>query len=96
VGSQGGYYRLVKRHGATTGLILRSTEGKPIDRDLQRARHGELARLQVHIRKLVHHARRLVFQMAEVVVPQEMFAAILEQIGRLRRYGWGEDALVVQ
>ena len=46
--------------------------------------------------KLVHHARRLVFQMAEVTVSREVFAAILEQIGRVRRYGWGEDALVVQ
>ncbi len=31
-------------------MILRSTEGEPVGRDLQRARHGELARFQVHIR----------------------------------------------
>jgi len=34
--------------------------------------------------KVVHHARRAVFQMAEVAVPRRLFAAILERIGRLR------------
>jgi hypothetical protein len=34
--------------------------------------------------KLVHHARRLVFQLAEVAVSKEVFAAVLERIERLR------------
>jgi hypothetical protein len=34
--------------------------------------------------KVVRHARQVVFQMAEVAVPREMFRAILEGIGRLR------------
>jgi len=34
--------------------------------------------------RLVRHARRLVFQMAEVAVPGEVFAAVLERIGCLR------------
>ena len=33
--------------------------------------------------KLVHHARRLVFQLAEVAVSKEVFAAVLERIERL-------------
>lgn len=35
--------------------------------------------------KLVHHARWLVFQLAEIVVSKEVFAAVLERIERLRR-----------
>ena len=34
--------------------------------------------------KVVHHARYVVFQMAEVRVPRKLFAAILERIRRLR------------
>jgi hypothetical protein len=34
--------------------------------------------------KVVRHARQVVFQMAEVAVPKELFRAILEGIGRLR------------
>jgi hypothetical protein len=34
--------------------------------------------------KVVHHARQVIFQMAEVAVPRELFRAILERIGRLR------------
>jgi hypothetical protein len=34
--------------------------------------------------KVVHHARGVVFQMAEVAVPRELFGAILERIGNLR------------
>ena len=57
--------------------------------------------------KVVTHARRVIFQMAEVAVPRELFRAILERIGRLRlptqyrvdvrgriarqRRGWGKD-----
>jgi hypothetical protein len=32
----------------------------------------------------VRHARQIVFQLAEVAVPKELFAAILEQISHLR------------
>ena len=34
--------------------------------------------------KIVRHARYVFFQMAEVAVPRELFAAILERIVRLR------------
>jgi hypothetical protein len=34
--------------------------------------------------KVVHHARSVVFQMAEVAVPRELFRLILERIRRLR------------
>jgi hypothetical protein len=34
--------------------------------------------------KVVRHSRQIVFQMAEVAVPRELFRAILEGIGRLR------------
>ncbi len=34
--------------------------------------------------KVVHHAGYVIFQMAEVAVPRELFAKILERIGRLR------------
>ncbi len=34
--------------------------------------------------KVVRHARQVIFQMAEVAVPRELFRAILEAIGRLR------------
>ena len=34
--------------------------------------------------KVVTHARKVVFQMAEVAVPRELFRAILEAIDRLR------------
>jgi hypothetical protein len=33
--------------------------------------------------KVVHHARRVVFQMAEVAIPRPLFAAILRRIARL-------------
>lgn len=33
--------------------------------------------------RLVRHARRLVFQLAEVAVPKELFRGVLERIGRL-------------
>jgi hypothetical protein len=33
---------------------------------------------------MVRHARRIVFQLAEVAVPRELFAAIIERITRLR------------
>ena len=34
--------------------------------------------------RLVRHARRLVFQLAEVLVTREMLTGILERISRLR------------
>jgi hypothetical protein len=34
--------------------------------------------------KVVTHAKYVVFQLAEVAVPRPLFAALLEQIGRLR------------
>jgi hypothetical protein len=34
--------------------------------------------------KVVHHARSVTFQLAEVAVPRELFAALLARIGRLR------------
>ena len=34
--------------------------------------------------RVVRHARRIVFQLAEVAVPRGLFAAILEQVGKLR------------
>ncbi|MFC1956669.1 transposase [Chloroflexota bacterium] len=33
--------------------------------------------------RIVRHARQIVFQLAEVAVPRELFAAILEQVRRL-------------
>jgi len=33
--------------------------------------------------KVVRHSRKIVFQMAEVAVPRELFQTILERIGRL-------------
>ena len=34
--------------------------------------------------RVVRHARRIVFQLAEVAVPGDLFAAILERVDRLR------------
>jgi hypothetical protein len=34
--------------------------------------------------KVVRHSRKIVFQMAEVAVPRELFQTILERIGRLK------------
>ncbi|MCX5661403.1 MAG: transposase [Planctomycetota bacterium] len=34
--------------------------------------------------KVVHHARQVVFQLAEVAVPRQLFRAILRRIERLR------------
>src|ERR687892_209225 len=51
-------------------------------------KHWSLTSLQTRMIKtggrLVRHARRLVFQLAEVVVSREMLAGMLERIGRLR------------
>ena len=34
--------------------------------------------------RIVRHARRIIFQLAEVAVSRDLFAAILEHISRLR------------
>src|SRR3954451_24703830 len=34
--------------------------------------------------KVVHHARAVTFQLAEVAVPRDLFAALLARIGRMR------------
>ena len=51
-------------------------------------KHWSLTSLQTRLIKtggrLVCHARRLVFQLAEVLVTREMLTGILERIGRLR------------
>ena len=50
--------------------------------------HGSLTSIQTRLIKiggrLVRHARRLVFQLAEVMVTRDMFNEMLERIGRLR------------
>ena len=45
--------------------------------------HHLVRRLLVSSGELVRHARRLVFQLAEVVVPREVFRQVLERIGGL-------------
>ena len=54
----------------------------------QAARHWTLTTLREKLikigAKVVHHSRKIVFQMAEVAVPRELFQTILERIGRLR------------
>ncbi len=51
-------------------------------------KHWSLTSLQTKMIKtggrLVRHARRLVFQLAEVLVTREMLTGILEQISRLQ------------
>ena len=51
-------------------------------------KHWSLTSLQTRMIKtggrLVRHARRVVFQLAEVLVSREMLGGILERIGRLR------------
>ena len=51
-------------------------------------KHWSLTSLQTRLIKtggqLVRHTRRLVFQLAEVLVTREMLGGILERIGRLR------------
>jgi hypothetical protein len=51
-------------------------------------RHWTLTKLREKLikigAKVVRHARQVVFQMAEVAVPRELFRAILQTIDRLR------------
>ena len=50
-------------------------------------KHWSLRSLQVKLIKIgarrVGHARRIIFQMAEVAVPKDVFEAVLRRIGRL-------------
>ncbi len=53
----------------------------------KRALRVELDRelkLDFHGANVVEHARYVTFQMAEVAVPRELFAQILDKINRLR------------
>lgn len=54
----------------------------------RKVRHWSLTTLREKLikigAKIVHHARYVFFQMAEVAVPRDLFAAILERIVRLR------------
>ena len=55
---------------------------------LKAVKDWSLCSLQVKLIKIggriVRHARRMVLQLAEVAVARELFAAILEQVTRLR------------
>ena len=65
----------VERDGRTVAaVVLRAELG------LTERRGRELLRERLD----VHHAGYVVFQMAEVAVPRELFAKILKRIGRLR------------
>ena len=50
--------------------------------------HWSLRSIQTKLIKIgarvVFHARRIIFQLAEVAIPRELFAAILARIARLR------------
>jgi Transposase DDE domain group 1 len=52
------------------------------------ARHWTLTTLREKLikigAKVVRHSRKIVFQMAELAVPRELFRSILLAIGRLR------------
>jgi hypothetical protein len=54
---------------------------KPIQGWTLTTLRGKLVKLGA---KVVSHAKYIVFQLAEVAVPRQLFAAILERIGRLR------------
>ena len=54
----------------------------------QAVRHWSLTTLREKLikigAKVVRHSRKIVFQMAEVAIPRELFQTILERIGRLK------------
>ena len=62
-------------------------------------KHWSLRSLKVKLIKiggrLVRHARRLVFQLAEVAVPRSVFQGVLERIGRLCPVPGGKSAFCV-
>jgi len=55
-------------------------------------KHWSLRSVQTRLIKiggrLVRHARRWVFQLAEVAVPKEVFSGVLERIGKLCPEPW--------
>ena len=60
----------------------------------RQVRHWSLTTLREKLvkigAKVVKHSRKVIFQMAEVAVPQRLFQAILERIGQLRgaQFSW--------
>ena len=60
----------------------------PLKAQIIRLKDWSLRSLQVKLIKMggriVRHARQIVFQLAEVAVSRELFAAILERVSRLR------------
>ena len=74
----------------STSFPIRPVATRPlsVDSGLPEAmKHWSLTSLQTRMLKtggrLVRHAGRLVFQLAEVLVSREMLGGILERIGRL-------------
>jgi hypothetical protein len=59
------------RHGAAAGIATHVTR-----------RQGPSPRIKRPISKVVHHARYVTFQLAEVAVPRRLYRAILERIRR--------------
>jgi len=63
-----------------TNVNIREAESR------QTSRHWTLTTLREKLikigAKVVRHSRKIVFKMAEVMVPRELFRAILEGIGR--------------
>jgi len=59
----------------------------------RRVKHWTLTTLREKLikigAKVVRHAKYVTFQLAEVAVPRELFAAILERIRRLREAAVG-------
>ena len=66
--------------GRSNRISFQLQEGHP--------RHGTLTTLRQKLitigAKVVHHAREVTFELAEVAVPRALFAAILGRIRRLR------------
>ena len=77
------YGASTRRHRAAR-VTRFSRADKP---SLPRIPSDRLGRSQIELIKtggrLVRHARRLVFQLAEVAVPREVFRQVLERIGGL-------------
>ena len=49
-----------------------------------RVQFNRRIKLEFHGAKVVHHARYITFQMAEVAIPREMFRTMLKRVERLR------------
>jgi len=73
-----------------TGVLGRLPPAPPgTDQPFLRSdRHASFSRLAFRLffqpGKVVRHSKKVVFQMAEVAVPRELFRSILQAIGRLR------------